>query len=57
MRRVPLAKAISIVLGLAMLAHIIRPFGLPGMKRRQDAWKIAILALFLMIVVVSLRPE
>lgn len=40
-----------------MVAHVIKPFGLPGLKRRQDAWKIAILALFLMIVLVSVRPD
>lgn len=52
-----MAKAISVVLGLAMLAHIIRPFGLPGLKKRQDAWKIALIALFIMIATVSLRPD
>ena len=52
-----MGKTISIVLGLAMVAHLIRPFGLPGLKKRKDAWKIAVLALFAMIVLVSVRPD
>lgn len=31
---------------LAMMAfHLIRPLGLPGLKRRADFWKLAVLAL------------
>ncbi|ESR25970.1 hypothetical protein [Lutibaculum baratangense] len=52
-----MAKTISIILGLAMVAHLIRPLGLPGLKRRKDAWRIAVFALALMIVTVSLRPD
>ncbi|MCB5203892.1 hypothetical protein LH464_15575 [Neorhizobium sp. T786] len=39
-----MSKAIGILLLLAMLVHIIRPLGLPGLKRRADFWKIAVAA-------------
>ena len=39
-----MTKTISILLILAMLVQVIRPLGLPGLKRRADFWKIAILA-------------
>lgn len=40
-----------------MIVHLIRPLGLPGLRKRSDAWKIAAFALFAMIVVVSIRPD
>jgi len=52
-----MGKAVAIVLGLAMLVHLIKPFGLPGLKKRSDAWKIALFALFAMVVLVGIRPE
>jgi len=52
-----MGKAVAIFLGLAMIAHIIRPFGLPGLKKRSDAWKIAIIALFAMVILVGIRPD
>ncbi|MFC5384916.1 hypothetical protein ACFPLB_02935 [Aquamicrobium segne] len=31
---------------LAMMAvHLIRPLGLPGLRRRADFWKLAVIAL------------
>lgn len=37
-------KAIALLLLLAMAVHIIKPLGLPGLRRRADFWKIAIFA-------------
>ncbi len=37
-------KAIGVLLLLAMVVHIIKPLGLPGLRRRADFWKIAIFA-------------
>lgn len=37
-------KAIGALLLLAMAVQIIKPLGLPGLKRRGDFWKIAIIA-------------
>ena len=52
-----MVRALSLLLGLAMLVQIIRPLGLPGLKRRADAWKIALLALLVIFSVGVLRPE
>ena len=51
-----MAKAVAFLLALAMLVHIIKPLGLPGLKQRKDAWKIAVAALILMTVLVGIRP-
>nr|WP_204326552.1 hypothetical protein [Rhizobium lusitanum] len=37
-------KALGLLLLLAMAVHIIKPLGLPGLRRRADFWKIAIFA-------------
>lgn len=56
--RVPrMVKVVAAILSLAMVAHIIRPFGLPGLTRRADAWKLAVAALLLVVVVTLVRPE
>ncbi|MGW9229366.1 hypothetical protein ACWGPT_00695 [Pseudorhizobium sp. NPDC055634] len=39
-----MTKAIGVLLVLAMLVHIIRPLGLPGLRRRGDFWKVAVAA-------------
>ncbi len=39
-----MTKALAILLILAMAVHIIRPLGLPGLRRRMDFWKIALFA-------------
>ena len=52
-----MGKAVAIVLALAMIVHLIRPIGLPGLRKRSDAWKIALFALFAMVVLVGIRPE
>ena len=51
-----MTKAISLILGAAMVVQIIRPLGLPGLKRRADAWKIAAAALVLVAAVAALKP-
>ena len=51
-----MAKAISILLLLAMVVHIIRPLGLPGLRKRGDFWKIALVALAVMMLTVLIRP-
>lgn len=37
-------KALGLLLLLAMAVHVIKPLGLPGLRRRADFWKIAIFA-------------
>jgi hypothetical protein len=40
-----MAKILALLLLAAMVLHIIRPLGLPGLRRRGDFWKIAVVAL------------
>jgi hypothetical protein len=52
-----MTRAFSVILGLMMLVQIIRPIGVPGLRRRADAWKIAVLALALISATALIRPE
>ena len=38
-----------------MLVQVIRPLGLPGLKRRSDFWKLAIIAFVAVMLVATLR--
>lgn len=39
-----MSKALALILLAAMAIHLIKPLGLPGLKRRGDVWKIAVAA-------------
>lgn len=52
-----MARAISLLLIVAMVIQIIKPLGLPGLKRRGDFWKIAVFAFAVVMVIVFVRPE
>jgi hypothetical protein len=39
-----MTKLLALMLLLVMALHVIKPLGWPGLKRRRDVWKIAILA-------------
>ncbi|WP_203428068.1 hypothetical protein [Rhizobium sp. BG4] len=39
-----MTKLLALLLILAMVVHIIKPLGLPGLRRRMDFWKIALVA-------------
>lgn len=51
-----MTKILPVLLIAAMLLHLIRPIGLPGLRRRADFWKIAVVALGLMMLTVLVRP-
>ncbi|MFK0383744.1 MULTISPECIES: hypothetical protein [Rhizobium/Agrobacterium group] len=51
-----MAKAIGLFLLLAMIVQIIRPIGLPGLRKRGDFWKIAIVAFVIWTATLLLRP-
>lgn len=51
-----MSKILPVLLLAAMLLHIVRPLGLPGLKRRADFWKIAVVAIVLMMLTVLVRP-
>lgn len=40
-----MSKIFTVLILLAMVVHIIKPLGLPGLRRRADFWKLAVLAL------------
>ena len=50
-------KVLLVLVVVAMILHLIKPFGLPGLKRRRDAWKIAFILVAAMMLAVVLRPE
>lgn len=52
-----MAKVIALLLLGAMIVHLIRPLGLPGLKKRGDFWKIALVAIFIMMLTVLIRPQ
>ncbi len=54
--RVTMTKAISAFLLLAMLIQVIRPLGLPGLRKRGDFWKLAVVAFVLWSLTLLLRP-
>lgn len=51
-----MSKAISAFLILAMMIQIIKPLGLPGLKRRSDFWKIALIAFAIWSIALFIRP-
>ncbi|QOG08886.1 hypothetical protein IGS74_19690 [Aureimonas sp. OT7] len=52
-----MTKVISALMIVAMVVQVIRPLGLPGLRRRGDFWKIAMAALFVFGATVLIRPQ
>ena len=50
-----MTKTISVLLMLAMVVQIIKPLNLPGLRRRMDFWKLALVAFALWSVALLLR--
>ena len=40
-----MSKALAYVIIAMMVIQIIKPLGLPGLKRRSDCWKLAVAAM------------
>lgn len=49
-----MTKILSLVIIGLMVIQIIKPLGLPGLKRRADFWKLAVMALALVVVTAGL---
>lgn len=47
-----MVKILSVFVILAMIVQIIKPIGVPGLRKRADFWKLP-LAGFVVIVVIS----
>jgi hypothetical protein len=52
---VAMTKAISLLLILAMAIQVIKPIGLPGLRRRMDFWKLALVAFAVWTAALLLR--
>ncbi|MBP0618284.1 hypothetical protein [Jiella mangrovi] len=52
-----MSKIFSILFVLLMVAHLVRPLGLPGLRRRGDFWKIAVVGFVVFAIIILLRPE
>jgi hypothetical protein len=52
-----MVRALTLILGLMMIIQLIRPLGLPGLRHRADAWKLAVFASALILAVTALRPQ
>lgn len=40
-----MTKLLSLIIVGMMAIQVIRPLGLPGLRRRRDCWKLAVAAL------------
>ncbi|MCG8562076.1 MAG: hypothetical protein MI824_19940 [Hyphomicrobiales bacterium] len=50
-----MTKLVAVFFALASLIQILRPLGLPGLKHRRDAWKLAAAGLGAIVLTVALR--
>jgi len=44
-RAAPMTKILSLLIVGLMIAHLIKPLGLPGLRKRSDFWKLAVIAI------------
>ena len=51
-----MTKIFSLLFLLLMLIQVIRPLGLPGLRKRADCWKLAVLAFVVFGGIIFLRP-
>ena len=49
-----MTKLLSLIIVGMMVIQVIRPLGLPGLRRRRDCWKLAVGALAAISITVLL---
>ena len=49
-----MTKLIALFMAMLALIQFIKPLGLPGLKRRQDAWKLAVAGVAIMFLFILL---
>ena len=49
-----MTKLIALFMAALALIQYIKPLGLPGLKRRQDAWKLAVAGVGVMFLFILL---
>jgi hypothetical protein len=50
-----LVKLLSVFVVLAMIVQIIKPLGVPGLRRRSDFWKLPLAGLFAIVLISALQ--
>ncbi|BDA82543.1 hypothetical protein Sa4125_00850 [Aureimonas sp. SA4125] len=51
-----MTKFFSALFILLMLVQLIRPLGLPGLRKRGDFWKLAVVAFVVFGLTILVRP-
>ncbi|MER0239110.1 hypothetical protein [Fulvimarina sp. MAC8] len=51
-----MSKVFSLLFIVLMGIHLVRPLGLPGLKRRGDFWKIALVGFVVFSLTIMIRP-
>ena len=51
-----MTKIVGMFLVLVMAIQLLYPLGLPGLRRRRDFWKLALIAFAIWTLVLLLRP-
>lgn len=51
-----MGKILALLLLAAMVVHLIKPLNLPGLRKRADFWKIAVVAIAVMMLATLIRP-
>lgn len=52
-----MTKLVMIFFVLVAVIQLIKPIGWPGLKYRQDAWKLVVAGFLAVVVIAGLRPE
>jgi hypothetical protein len=50
-----LAKIVPLLAILLMALHLIWPIGIPGLRRRRDFWKIAVVMIVAIVLTAAIR--
>jgi hypothetical protein len=50
-----LTKIVPILAIILMVLHLVRPIGLPGLRKRRDFWKIALAMIAAVLVTAVLH--
>ena len=48
-------KLLSLFIVLAMIIQIIKPIGVPGLRKRSDFWKLPLAGLVIMAIATGLQ--
>lgn len=52
-----MTKLVSLIVAVLTVVQIVRPLGLPGLRLRGDAWKLAALAMVIFLLLAMTKGE